>query len=80
MNGLNAWESNEQRAMKARGTGRWVVEWWNDEKDKWGQTIWRGISIDAALTEMKRLMEEFPEWTFRARHVDTNQEIPGELL
>jgi len=72
--------SNEQRARKVQGKGRWIVEYWDSVREAWGPTIWRGVTLEIALVEMKRMHVQHYDLEFRARDVDTKQEILSDML
>ena len=72
-----------KRALLLRGTGRWVVEYWDDDAEEWKMTIWRGIALSVALKEAKRLKESDTVVTdkpFRCRDVDTDNVVLADIL
>lgn len=74
--------TNAKRAVNLRGTGRWIVEYERDEE--WLPTIWRGVSLDIAMREAKRLQREenrdCRDLTFRIRNADTNDTLLAHVL
>jgi hypothetical protein len=74
--------STFERARLLRGTGRYVVDYWDDHAEEWKMTIWRGIAVSIAMKEAKRLQRE-PEHAgmdFRVRDVDTDNVLLACIL
>ena len=73
----------------ARGTGRWVIEFFDEEDEEWVISAWRGISLAFAMKELRIIRDpakgkhqykghEIESW--RIRDVDTNDIIMGDIL
>lgn len=76
--------AHEQRAHRARGKGRWVIENMTPDGDgedgDWRPTMWRGITLEVAIVEVKRLQEENDGLVFRIRDVDTDNFLLADVL
>lgn len=73
----------DREAIRKRGTGRWVVEWANEDSDAWDMTAYRGIPLEDAMRVALDLQSRLdrPEGRqYRCRDVDTNDEILAYLL
>lgn len=68
---------------RKRGTGRWVVEWANEDSDAWDMTAYRGIPLDDAMrvaVDLQTRADKPAGRQYRCRDVDTDNEILAYLL
>ena len=73
----------DQAALRKRGTGRWVVEWADENSDAWDMTAYRGIPLDDAMRvalDLQTRADKPAGRQFRCRDVDTDNEILAYLL